>query len=224
MAYTLTAPTLLARYDYGPYGKRATLYLSPTYTSGCDLGFTGHITQPNPLATQPNQPNQPDPTELLLTPFRPYDPDSAKWLSPDPIGEAGGMNLYGYVLGNPVNMWDPLGLEVGDWWDFSANRRRAHEIEKEELKKHRGRNDCSDAKRHADWSRRTAKELGGLYANLFGFAHELQNLLEGDHGLNEAQMDLHNNAEGRKAAKQNRQIDPKKLKTIKDCSKSYGNY
>ena len=112
MAYTLTAPTLLARYDYGPYGKRATLYLSPTYTSGCDLGFTGHITQPNPLATQPNQPNQPDPTELLLTHFRPYDPDSAKWLSPDPIGETGGLNLYGYVLGNPINAWDPLGLDV----------------------------------------------------------------------------------------------------------------
>ena len=28
----------------------------------------------------------------------------------DPIGEAGGMNLYGYVGNDPVHMWDPLGL------------------------------------------------------------------------------------------------------------------
>ena len=32
------------------------------------------------------------------------------WLSADPIGEAGGMNLYGYVGGNPLNRWDPPGL------------------------------------------------------------------------------------------------------------------
>ena len=33
------------------------------------------------------------------------------WLSADPIGEAGGMNLYEYVFGNPINGWDPYGLE-----------------------------------------------------------------------------------------------------------------
>ena len=32
------------------------------------------------------------------------------WLSADPIGEEGGLNLYGYVGGNPVNAIDPLGL------------------------------------------------------------------------------------------------------------------
>jgi hypothetical protein len=32
------------------------------------------------------------------------------WLSADPIGEVGGLNLYGYVGGNPVNLSDPLGL------------------------------------------------------------------------------------------------------------------
>lgn len=35
-----------------------------------------------------------------------------KWPNQDPIGEAGGLNLYGYVGNNPVNFVDPLGLLV----------------------------------------------------------------------------------------------------------------
>ena len=34
------------------------------------------------------------------------------WLSRDPIAENGGINLYAYVGNDPVNYWDPLGLEV----------------------------------------------------------------------------------------------------------------
>ncbi|WP_156481452.1 RHS repeat-associated core domain-containing protein [Microbulbifer thermotolerans] len=33
-----------------------------------------------------------------------------KWLTRDPIAEAGGINIYGYVGGNPANWIDPLGL------------------------------------------------------------------------------------------------------------------
>lgn len=35
-----------------------------------------------------------------------------RWLSPDPIGEAGGLNLYGYVGNGPTMAWDPLGLDA----------------------------------------------------------------------------------------------------------------
>ena len=93
--------TLAARYDYDPYGKRLTQYESSTYTGGCDFGFTGHLTQPSPVGGQ---------TELALTHFRTYDPQFGRWLSADPIGESGGMNLYAYVDGNIENYSDPLGL------------------------------------------------------------------------------------------------------------------
>lgn len=49
--------------------------------------------------------------------FRHYDPLTAKWWSADPIAEDGGLNLYGYVLNNPINYWDPLGLK---WYHDAA--------------------------------------------------------------------------------------------------------
>ena len=41
---------------------------------------------------------------------RPYDPNMGRWLSRDPIGEAGGVNLYGFVSNSPTKKIDPLGL------------------------------------------------------------------------------------------------------------------
>jgi RHS repeat-associated protein len=47
---------------------------------------------------------------LNLKWFRDYNPQLGRWLSRDPIGEAGGLNLYGYVGGNPITFVDPAGL------------------------------------------------------------------------------------------------------------------
>ncbi|GGW47552.1 RHS repeat-associated core domain-containing protein [Vreelandella hamiltonii] len=49
---------------------------------------------------------------LYYNRHRYYDPQQGRYISQDPIGLKGGMNLYGYVT-NPTGMVDPLGL-VGE--------------------------------------------------------------------------------------------------------------
>ncbi len=98
--YYLFDGTLAAHYDYDPYGKRSTQYQSSIYQDGCDLAYTGHYIQLSPVAGQ---------TELELTFYRPYDPELGRWPSRDPIGEEGGLNLYGFVGNDGVNKSDYLG-------------------------------------------------------------------------------------------------------------------
>ena len=47
---------------------------------------------------------------FYLCTLRYYDPSAGRWITRDPIGYAGGTNLYGYVGNDPVNMTDPSGL------------------------------------------------------------------------------------------------------------------
>jgi RHS repeat-associated protein len=61
-------------------------------------------------------------TDWVHYEFRVYDPSSGRWLSRDPIGEAGGENLYGFVGNNPLGAVDALGLAAisylaGFGWD-----------------------------------------------------------------------------------------------------------
>jgi RHS repeat-associated protein len=51
-----------------------------------------------------------DITGLLYYGYRHYDPVHGRWLSRDPIGEAGGVNLYGFVGNDGINSLDILGL------------------------------------------------------------------------------------------------------------------
>lgn len=39
-----------------------------------------------------------------------YDPDAGRFTQEDPIGLAGGINLYGFTAGDPVNFSDPFAL------------------------------------------------------------------------------------------------------------------
>ena len=50
--------------------------------------------------------------------YRFYDPRLQRWLNRDPIGEEGGINLYGFVGNNPANEVDPFGLAGAGEEDF----------------------------------------------------------------------------------------------------------
>ena len=60
--------------------------------------------------------DQQDGTGQLFRRNRYYDPDAGRFTQEDPIGLAGGMNLYGFAGGDAVNFSDPFGtckIQVG---------------------------------------------------------------------------------------------------------------
>jgi RHS repeat-associated protein len=90
---TDAAGALRARYDYDPFGNTSKV----SGDLNLDFGYTGHYRHAA--------------SNLYLAPYRAYDPTIGRWISRDLIGEAGGLNLYGYVLNDPLSMIDPLGLD-----------------------------------------------------------------------------------------------------------------
>jgi RHS repeat-associated protein len=84
--------TLVAQYRYSPFGRLE--------------AKTGNIEQPFGFSTKRTDPQ----TGLVYYGYRFYHPDMERWLNRDPIGEDGGINLYGFVENNPVNWIDPWGL------------------------------------------------------------------------------------------------------------------
>ncbi len=59
---------------------------------------------------------------LVLMTHRSYDPDTRRFLTRDPIGYNGGVNLYGYVGGDPMNWVDPTGLV----WEVTVRSAQDH--------------------------------------------------------------------------------------------------
>jgi RHS repeat-associated protein len=53
------------------------------------------------------------------------DPVTGRFTQEDPIGLAGGLNLYGFASGDPVNFADPFGLDPCRTDDFRCQLRRA---------------------------------------------------------------------------------------------------
>jgi RHS repeat-associated protein len=52
-----------------------------------------------------------EPDNLYYMKARYYDADTGRFISEDPIGFEGGINLYAYCLNNPINAIDPFGLK-----------------------------------------------------------------------------------------------------------------
>ncbi|WP_421794270.1 RHS repeat-associated core domain-containing protein [Hydrocarboniphaga effusa] len=48
---------------------------------------------------------------LFYNYYRDYDPLTGRYIQADPIGLEGGLNVFSYVAGNPLNAIDPLGLQ-----------------------------------------------------------------------------------------------------------------
>ncbi|MGH8094998.1 MAG: RHS repeat-associated core domain-containing protein [Chthoniobacterales bacterium] len=91
---TDSSGALKAQYDYDAWGNSVVVNGS----MNVDFGFTGHYSH--------------QPSGLNLSLYRAYNATLGRWLSRDPIGENGGLNLYDYVFNNPINLWDPLGLDA----------------------------------------------------------------------------------------------------------------
>jgi RHS repeat-associated protein len=69
---------------------------------------TGSSSNPETGFTGASTPNQTGGFTYLRN--RWYDPQSGRFLTQDPIGLAGGVNLYAYAGNNPVSFSDPFGL------------------------------------------------------------------------------------------------------------------
>ena len=58
-------------------------------------------------------------TGLINFRLRWYDAETGRWLSKDPIGLSGGLNLYAFCCNNPMNGIDPSGrCPDDDWMDW----------------------------------------------------------------------------------------------------------
>jgi RHS repeat-associated protein len=85
---------LLAKEAYGPANNAEVT--SPT---GYDQLWLGSVME-----------DQQDASGLLYRRNRYYDPAAGRFTQEDPIGLAGGLNLYGFAAGDPVSYSDPYGL------------------------------------------------------------------------------------------------------------------
>ena len=88
-----TAGSLIAEYEYGPFGEV--------------LKADGNAAAENPFRFSTKYQDE---SGLLYYGYRYYDPKTGRWLSRDPIGERGGLNVYGFVGNGVVGKWDARGL------------------------------------------------------------------------------------------------------------------
>lgn len=91
--------TVVARYEYTPFGEP--LSATGAAAGACPFRFSTKYWDAE--------------AGLYYYGYRYYDPRTAKWLSRDPLGEAGGLNLTAFCHNDPINNVDPLGL---DPWDI----------------------------------------------------------------------------------------------------------
>jgi RHS repeat-associated protein len=82
--------TVSANYEYEAFGK--------------PIRATGLMAKENPFRFSTKRTD--NTTDLVLYEMRPYSPSLGRWPNRDPIGEQGGLNLYGFARNDPCNYWD----------------------------------------------------------------------------------------------------------------------
>ncbi len=90
-----TVGTLVARYDYSPYQGPTKVFGTTINASLLTIGRYYHHYD----------------SGLELALYRAYDPELGRWMSEDPLGEEGGINLYGFNVNDPVHRID----KHGEW-------------------------------------------------------------------------------------------------------------
>jgi RHS repeat-associated protein len=100
VAMTNSAGGITNRYSYGAFGNL--------------VSYDEAINNPFQYVGQLGVMNESN--SLLYMRARYYDSQVGRFITQDPIGLAGGLNLYAYVDNNPANAIDPSGL--GGWGDF----------------------------------------------------------------------------------------------------------
>ena len=108
--YTDTNGTIVASYQYDPYGN-------PTQASGSESSNLHFRFSTKYLDSE---------TSLYYYGYRYYNPELGRWPSRDPIGERGGINLQGFVINNPMVMFDTLGLDARVRQNARCNKEGAY--------------------------------------------------------------------------------------------------
>lgn len=80
-------------------------------TFGNLMAKTGTVNQPYQFSTKAYD----ETTGLSYYGYRFYAPANGRWMTRDPVGEAGGINLYEFVGNNPVNRMDANGLQEQEY-------------------------------------------------------------------------------------------------------------
>jgi len=90
-----------------------------TSTGMSRLGICRATTQLDPNSMRFAGREYDDETQLYYDRARYLDPALGRFVSEDPIGLDGGVNLYAFVGNDPINGWDPSGTRCRD---FALNR------------------------------------------------------------------------------------------------------